>query len=450
MIRVLHTADIHIGVESYGAINPDSGLSTRLEDFLAALDQAVDTALEEDVSCFLVCGDAYRSREPSQTHQRELARRIVRLSRQGIVVFLLVGNHDLPGGVGRATAVEIFSTLELANVHVAAQPALHRVETRHGPLQVLALPWPRRGAFLPAAQGEFRVPGSEFQADTGGSREPATLNAEPETRNSELRSMDDINRRIELWLHDFIQREAEGLDPQVPAILAAHVTVRGFTFGSERQMMVGQDHMLSPSSLQPPGIDYVALGHLHKHQDPGGFGGPPLVYPGSLQPVDFGEEGQEKGFYLVDLDPTLSPGRRCVSHEFRPVHSRPFLTIEVDAAGPDPTGAVLRAIRRRGEAINGAIVRVNAHLDAGAESQLDERAVRQALQPAHHVAAIARDVQRPVRPRLGGAGGPAGISPMEALRRYLELAPAYAGAPERADQLIGLARQLMDRLAAED
>lgn len=422
MIRLLHTADIHIGVESYGPINPDSGLSTRLEDFLAALDEAVDTALEEEVSCFLVCGDAYRSREPSQTHQRELARRIVRLSRQGIVVFLLVGNHDLPGGVGRATAVEIFSTLELANVHVAAQPAIHRIETRHGPLQVLALPWPRRGAFLPAAAPP-----------------PVAGFAQPET-------IDDINRHIELWLHEFVQREAARLDPQVPAVLAAHVTVRGFTFGSERQMMVGQDHMLSPSSLQPPGIDYVALGHLHKRQEME-VGGPPLVYPGSLQPVDFGEEGQEKGFYLVELDPTLSPGRRCVAHEFRPVHSRPFLTIEVDAAGPDPTGAVLRAIQRRSEAINGAIVRVIAHLDAGAESQLDDRAVRQALQPAHHVAAIARDVQRPVRLRLGGDGGPSGISPMEALRRYLEL---ERKPPERAGQLMGLARQLMDRLASED
>ena len=111
MIRVLHTADIHIGVENYSRTDPTTGLPTRLLDFLNVLDEAVDFALANDIDLFIVAGDAYKSRDPSQTHQRELAKRIIRLTENNVSVFLLVGNHDLPNAVGRATSLEIFPTL---------------------------------------------------------------------------------------------------------------------------------------------------------------------------------------------------------------------------------------------------------------------------------------------------------------------------------------------------
>src|SRR3972149_2252343 len=96
MTRLLHFADLHLGVESYGRPDPETGLSSRVGDFLAALDFTVDWALESGVDLVLFCGDAYKSREPSPTLQREFARRIKRLSVSGIPVFLLVGNPDLP------------------------------------------------------------------------------------------------------------------------------------------------------------------------------------------------------------------------------------------------------------------------------------------------------------------------------------------------------------------
>ena len=36
-MRILHFSDLHIGVESYGRVDPETGLSTRLRDFLATL-----------------------------------------------------------------------------------------------------------------------------------------------------------------------------------------------------------------------------------------------------------------------------------------------------------------------------------------------------------------------------------------------------------------------------
>ena len=40
-MRILHFADLHIGVENYGRTDPQTGLSTRLIDFLSTLDELV-------------------------------------------------------------------------------------------------------------------------------------------------------------------------------------------------------------------------------------------------------------------------------------------------------------------------------------------------------------------------------------------------------------------------
>ena len=78
---------------------------------------------------------------PGQTQQREFARRIRYLSEKGIPVFLLVGNHDLPNAVGRATRTEIFDTLAVSGVHVSHKPEIFVVGTADGPLQIASLPW---------------------------------------------------------------------------------------------------------------------------------------------------------------------------------------------------------------------------------------------------------------------------------------------------------------------
>src|SRR4030042_371227 len=127
MIRILHFADLHLGVETYGRIDPATGLSSRLGNFLEAFDQVVNYALDNDIDLILFCGDAYKSRDPSQTYQREFAKRIRRLVEKNKQVFLLAGNHDLPNATGRATSVEIFDTLSIKNVIVGNTPQPYRI-----------------------------------------------------------------------------------------------------------------------------------------------------------------------------------------------------------------------------------------------------------------------------------------------------------------------------------
>ena len=117
-MKILHFSDVHIGVESYGTIDEETGLSSRLGDFLKTFDELVDFALDNTVDLVLFAGDAYKNRDPSQTHQREFAKRIARITDSGIPVFLLVGNHDIPHISTRATALEIFPTLSVPYVTV--------------------------------------------------------------------------------------------------------------------------------------------------------------------------------------------------------------------------------------------------------------------------------------------------------------------------------------------
>src|SRR3712207_7119792 len=136
-MKLLHFADLHIGVETHGRPDPVDGLSTRLRDFLDVFDELVETAIAERVDVVLFAGDAYKSRDPSQTHQREFARRVRRLVDAGIAVYLLVGNHDVPNMLSKASALEIFETLGVRGVSIGRKLGTQVVQTRSGPVQIV-------------------------------------------------------------------------------------------------------------------------------------------------------------------------------------------------------------------------------------------------------------------------------------------------------------------------
>ena len=74
-----------------------------------------------------------------------------------------------------------------------------------------------------------------------------------------------------------------------------------------------------------------------------------MVYAGSLERVDFGEENDEKGFYLVEIEPDPATGKRRVSFDFHPVNARRFLTISVtlEPQDTDPTAPCSRLLPSR-------------------------------------------------------------------------------------------------------
>ncbi len=402
-VRVLHFSDIHIGMENYGRIDPQTGINGRVLDFLRRLDEITLYAQDRDADLAIFAGDAFKTRNPTPTYQREFARRIKRLADICPVV-LVVGNHDLPTMVQKASSVEIFRTLQVPNVIVGRRDQLHHVQTKRGPVQVATIPYPMRQRLL--AREEMRG-----------------------------KSIHEIDLALQEGVSAVIQNLAQSLQPDLPAILAGHLSVGEAVFGSERSVMIGRDVSVVKSTLADPVWDYVALGHIHRHQNltEGERGVPPVVYSGSLERIDFGEEREPKGFCWVEVQ------RGATRWEFVPVAARPFVTVRADVrASRDPTATVVAAIGQH--QIHEAVVRVLIETTLDRESELRERDIEHALAGACYVAAIQKQVDRPARSRLG-TDSPEALSPLELLERYLEVKETPG---ERRAILLRYAQQIMD------
>lgn len=383
-IRVLHFADVHIGMENYGRTDPESGVSTRVRDFLRRMDEMIEYARAHDVDLVIFAGDAFKTRNPTPTFEREFAYRVQDLAELAPVV-LLVGNHDLPAIERRASSIEIYETLRVPNTILGRDYELHPIETKRGPVVVGTAPYPMRHHLL-------------RDVDLPHHRTIAEIDAVME---------DVLDQRLQE-----LTEQAAAYD--CPRLLTGHFSVSGASFGSERSVMLGRDVTVLLSALDNPVWDYVALGHIHQFQclTLGRADAPPVIYSGSLERIDFGEEADEKGFVWVEL------ARGRADWEFVPVTCRSFVTLRVDVRkSGNPTQRVLDEIRKHD--LEDAVVRVIVTADPEADLLFQERDVAYALRDAqvNHVAAIVRNVERPARLRLGTS--PEGLTPEQLLERYL-------------------------------
>jgi exonuclease SbcD len=399
-IRLLHFADLHVGMENYGRLDPATGVNGRVLDFLHRFDELIDYGLEREVDLVIFAGDAFKTRNPNPTYQRAFARRVKRLVNAGVPIVLLVGNHDLPTMAQRASSVDIFRTLDVPNVVVGWEEKVHLIETRRGPVQVATVPYPVRQRLL--TQDDYRG-----------------------------LSIRDLDEKLQAIVAELIQAMAQQLDPDIPAVLAAHLSVSGASFGSERSVMIGRDAVVLKSVLADPAWDYVALGHIHMHQSLNGDSYPAVVYAGSPERIDFGEEGQPKGFCWVEL------ARGDTAWEFVEVGARPFVTVRVDVRGAaNPLMALQQEVAKHD--LTGAVARLILRLRADQETLLRDRDIRALLADAYFVGGINREVEREARVRLGSLA-PEEMTDRELLAKYLETRDTD---PERAQTLLAHAEAI--------
>jgi exonuclease SbcD len=408
-LKILHFADAHIDIAAHGRHDPESGLPLRVLDFLKALDTIVDAAIAERVDLVIFAGDAYRDRTPAPTFQREWGRRVMRLSQAGIPLALLVGNHDLSPAAGRAHALQEFDTLQVPHVTVLGRPVLLGPADLGGlPLQLIALPWVSRSSLMAAL-------------DLSGS-EPAKVYEEIEQRLTGL---------VQEWL--------EKLDPNLPAILTAHASVQGAIYGGERSVMLGADLVLPGSLVRDPRLDYVALGHIHKSQNLNEGQHPPVIYPGSIERVDFGEAEQDK-FYVIAH---VQRGKTRV--EWRKLEGRRFIERSARINAGDDFMAKALAALPQPEHMAGAMVRLKLEYPRELEPMLDEQALRDHAAPAFEFRLV-RQPKVEARLRLAGDQAISSLTPLDLLDRYLDTAKVMPG---ESGQLHDLAAQLMRDDAGE-
>ncbi len=250
-VRILHTSDWHLG-RAFHRVG-------MLEAQSVFVDHLVDAVRAESVDIVLVSGDVYDRALPGVDVVSLLDEALSRLVDAGAAVILTGGNHDSARRLGFGSRL-----LEAATVHIradatrAGEPVLLR--DRYGEVAIYPLPYLEPVVAAPV------------------------LAAEPTHIGVLAAAMDAV--RADLARRPRARR----------SVVAAHAfVVGGEVSDSERDISVGGVAAV-PSALFD-GVDYVALGHLHRRQDLS----PSIRYSGSPLAYSFSEHTHVKGSYLVTL-----------------------------------------------------------------------------------------------------------------------------------------------------
>ena len=402
-MKLLHFADAHIDMANYGRHDPQTGLPVRVLDFLKSLDTIVDAAIAERVDMVIFAGDAYKDRSPAPTFQREWGKRIIRLSQAKIPTLLLVGNHDLSPAMGRAHAIQEFDTLQVPFVRVLQSPQFLSSEALWGlPVQVIAMPWVTRSALM----ASLEMSGAE----------PSEVFASIESRISDL---------VEGWLSE--------ADSSLPLIMTAHASVEGASFGAERLVMLGSDLVLPTSLVKDTRLDYVAMGHIHKPQDVNKGNQPPVISPGSIERIDFGEANDKKFFVIAHLEKGKNTGV-----EWREIDgTRPFIERRATLQSMENVTEYLISRLPGVDQMNDAIVKLTVEYPRELDVLIDEVALRRYCECAFEFH-LAKRPKSEARVRIPDGQTVSSLSPLELLNQYFEAAKI-----KESDELQQLAREII-------
>lgn len=381
-MKILHLSDIHMGSGfTHGKVNPETGLNTRLEDFVKSLSTCIDRAIDEPVDLVLFGGDAFPDATPPPYVEEAFATQFRRLADANIPTVLLIGNHDQHSQGYGGASLSIYRTLVVPGFIVGDRPTTHRIATAHGDIQILTLPWLTR----------------------------STLLTRPETEGL---SIAEINYLLIERLQPVLEAEIRRLDPKIPTILLGHLMVDRANLGAERFLAVGKGFTIPLSILTRSEFEYVALGHVHKHQNLNKNNQPPVVYAGSIDRVDFSEEKEDKGYVLIEVE------KGKVEWQFCPLSVRPFCTIDLDvSATEDPQKAILKAIAK--SEIDNAVVRLIYHIRSEQLESVNVSAIHEALKGAHNYTMRPELISQLARPRLPELGVGSSLDPLDALKAYL-------------------------------
>jgi exonuclease SbcD len=240
MLRMLHTADVHLGARHTDLGERATDLRERQ---FAAFRASVELALAEDVDLFLIAGDLFDSNTQPRRSVERVAAELARLTRASIRTVIIPGTHDVYDGAS------IYRSYDLANMARSASDWV-----------VVLTPYVPEIIF-PAL--DIVVYGRVFDAKRSPRSPLAGLDAKSDTRAS--------------WKVGMVHG----------ALLIPGKTDSDSVVFSEDE-------------IARSGLDYLALGHWHSAME-GRAGGTAYAYSGAPEPVALDQDGAGQ-VLLVTLD----------------------------------------------------------------------------------------------------------------------------------------------------
>jgi len=376
-MKILAFADSHIDAVQSGIWDPSTGLPVRVMDFLKSLDTIIETAIEEKVDLVLFGGDAYNGRNPTPQYQAAFTSRILRLEDAQIPTFLLVGNHD-SGASMKAHALTDFTTFDTDYIQVLDKIKL----TKRNSFDLISLPWVHKSKLI---------------------------------TSQVIRQLEDL---------------IEQMDPNTPNIFLGHCSIIGAQFSSERLITLGEDLMIPKKLLTESDFDLVILGHIHKHQVIDDF----IIYPGSIERVDWGEAGEDKGFIIADVR------KDSCDWKFHELDCRPMIDVTVKLQDKEEFYTeIYRAADEvdDGKDAPGVMIRIKLQYPENWAGLINNQTIEHMFPDAFSVQVV-HDPIREGRTRLDLTQDVAAYAPGELLEMWM----GEKGVEDQ-EELLSLAKELM-------
>lgn len=368
MAKVLCVGDPHCYYDNYSRMT-EGGISSRLADWIRTGDAIVDLARRERVDLVVVPGDLYPNARPSSQAQIAVAELFTQLEAIAPVV-ACNGNHDI-AGPGQPGPVDLLGALGRPRWGITS-PTIVEVAG----IQVAVLPWAKPSGLITEAEGAG-----------------------------------DLTARTSAALVAIVRGLTTQVDPSRPAILIGHWAIAGCQTSSGMTIS-GGEAALPLGELQAGPWRAVIMGHIHKPQV---FPGSPVVlHTGAMERVDFGEEDDPRGCYIVDTDTAEATWHALPVRRFWTWNLHPT---EVDALAAGEKYALYdQTIFARD-----AICRIRYRCTEEQAQRIDQGRLREVLEGfgAYHVAGVVQETVRADRTRAQGLSEE--TSPLTALDAWLDL-----------------------------
>lgn len=289
-MKILHTGDWHIGTYPGPEKN---GENVRFNDICRCLDALVEKATEERPDVIVIAGDMFHQAKvwsDRGLRENRTATHYIRLLKNIAPVAILRGtpNHD---------SEQQFQSLENIfdgdrDVHIITEPRVVRIYTgRCGWVQIAGLPGFDRGFY------RAKHPGL---------------------------SKEEENEVFTEELANLIVGLKASCEPDIPSVLVSHFTIPGCNMESGQTQFFSQfEPVVYPSTLLTADFDLTCFGHIHRPQRIEEARN--TFYCGAISAMNFNDEGQERGFYIHDIERD-----KTVRSEFYALPTREFKTIRLE------------------------------------------------------------------------------------------------------------------------
>ena len=290
-MRVLHTADWHLGRTLEG--------HSRQEEQERMVDELCAIARDEAIDLVLIAGDIFDTYNPPAAAEELYCKALARLGDGGRrVVVVIAGNHDSPE-------------------RLCAVRALAR---RHGAV-ILGYPLEALGPYLPEV-GRVQCPAAGpgwVEVSLRGCSHSTVILALPYPSEARLNQLltetlagDELQDSYSRRIGSLFQALKAHWQPETVRLAVSHLFVAGSeeSEAEERPIQMGGAYAVRPSDL-PTDAQYIALGHLHRPQQVRAaptlcrYAGAPLAY-------SFLEGGQAKSVVVLEVEPQSLPQARLV------------------------------------------------------------------------------------------------------------------------------------------